>query len=163
MYSKQFLPPANDVEGGNIFCRVCYSVCPTRWSHGTPNEPLLTYSLGNPPHLPPAVTLPTHMGTCLNLFTPPPPYTGHVQNWSFGMRAEGLRLKGLLICLNFNITWNVRRLSRSHIMYERKTESDPSALNTEQYELRRVRTSADTARSASSAEWCKSTIVRNPS
>ena len=60
-------------------------------------------------------------------------------------------------------TWNVRRLSRSHIMYERNTENDPSALNTEQYELRRVRILADTAKSANNAEWCKSTIVKNPS
>ena len=137
---------------------ICLS---TGWSHVIPNRPVQTSSLGGTSP-PPPQALPTRIGAYSNLFTCTPA-PGMFKIVHLAVRAVGLRLKGLLARLNFDCTWNVRRLSRSHIMYERKTESDPSALNTEQYELRRVRTSADTARSASSAEWCKSTIVRNPS
>lgn len=47
--------------------------------------------------------------------------------------------------------------------YERKTEAEPRALNTEQWKLRRVRSEAETARSANSALWWRSTTVRKPS
>ena len=162
MYSKQFNRQPTRLREGNVFSRVCYSVCP----QGGPMWPqmdLFTYSLEDPP--PPATSnsFPYPHGVLFKHVHLPHTHPKYVQNWQPGKAGIGLRLKGFLVCLNFDCTWNVRRLSRSHIMYERKTESDPSALNTEQYELRRVRTSADTARSASSAEWCKSTIVRNPS
>lgn len=47
--------------------------------------------------------------------------------------------------------------------YDRNTEAEPKALNTEQWKFRRVRSEADTARSASSALWWRSTRVRKPS
>lgn len=54
-------------------------------------------------------------------------------------------------------------LSLSQNWYDRNTDNEPHPLNTEQYQFREVRSSDDSAKSASNARWFKSIIVRKPS
>lgn len=60
-------------------------------------------------------------------------------------------------------TWNGPMLSLSQKRYDRNTDIEPHPLNTEQYQLRAVRSSDDKAKSASNARWFKSIIVKKPS
>ena len=53
--------------------------------------------------------------------------------------------------------------SLCHKRYEMKTEKEPSTEKSEHRQLSLVRSSLDTARSASRAEWCRSIMVRKPS